>query len=239
LNSAILEGLVAARSERRSAVLVTSLEDGQQRLFEGSPAEPTSHGELAAGPELEDAAAAAMQEGRSRTLELAGARCFVHVFLPPLRLAVVGAVHIAQPLVSMAAQAGYAVILIDPRGAWATEERFPDVDIDRRWPTEALGELAPDERTAIVTLTHDPKLDDPALLSALSSSAFYIGSLGSRRTQARRLERLRELGVAESELPRIHGPVGLDIAAVSPAEIAISILAEITQVLGELRGARR
>ena len=239
MKSAILEALRAARAERRSSVLVTDLADGAQRLFEGGPGEFASVGELEAGRELEETAAAALLEGRSSAIELAGARYFVHVFEPPLRLVVVGAVHIAQPLVSMAAQAGYAVTLIDPRGAWATRERFPDVEIDRRWPGEALAELVPDGRTAIVTLTHDPKLDDPALQSALSSPAFYVGALGSKRTQARRLERLRELGVAESGLQRIHGPVGLDIAAVSPAEIAISILAEITQVLGEQRRARR
>ena len=147
------------------------------------------------------------------------------------RLIVVGAVHIAQPLVPMARLAGYAVTIIDPRGAWATPERFPDVEIDRRWPDAALKDLALDTRTAVVTLTHDPKLDDPALCVALKSDAFYIGALGSRRTHGQRLERLREVGRSKEELKRIHGPVGLNIGSVSPAEISVSILGQMTQVL--------
>jgi len=152
---------------------------------------------------------------------------FVAVFNPPLRLLIVGAVHIAQALASMGASAGFAVTVIDPRDAWASAERFPGIVIDRRWPGEAIAELKPDTRTAIVSLSHDPKLDDPALIEALASDAFYIGALGSRRTHAKRRERLKKQGVNEDALARIDGPIGLDIGAISPGEIAVSIIAGI------------
>jgi len=144
---------------------------------------------------------------------------------------VVGAAHIAQPLVPMAKLAGYAVTVVDPRSAWATPERFPDVDIDSRWPDEALADLKPDARTAVVTLTHDPKLDDPALIAALRTNAFYIGALGGRKTAGKRVERLKEEGFGPMDFARINGPVGLDIGAITPAEIAISIMGEITEAL--------
>ena len=144
---------------------------------------------------------------------------------------VVGAVHIAQSLVPMATLSGYDVTIVDPRQAFATEARFPGVALQHDWPDDAMSALDPDRRTAVVTLTHDPKLDDPALTVALRSEAFYIGSLGSNRTHAKRLARLIEAGLTESELARIHAPVGLDIGAVSPAEIAVSIMAQITAVL--------
>jgi xanthine dehydrogenase accessory factor len=156
---------------------------------------------------------------------------FTAVHNPPLRMIVVGAVHIAQPLVSMARSCGYDPVLIDPRGAFGSAERFPGERIVEEWPDEAMAALAPDTRTAVVTLTHDPKLDDPAILTALSSPAFYIGCLGSPRTHAKRLDRLRAAGVAEARIARIHAPVGLDIGARTPAEIAVSILAQITQRL--------
>ena len=144
---------------------------------------------------------------------------------------VVGAVHIAQSLVPMAALAGYDVTVVDPRRAFATDARFPGVTLSTDWPDDALTALDPDRRTAVVTLTHDPKLDDPALAVALRSTAFYIGALGSRRTHARRVERLREAGFNDKDIARIHAPIGLDIGAVSPAEISISILGQITEVL--------
>src|SRR5690625_2283358 len=156
---------------------------------------------------------------------------FLQVFLPPLRLAIVGAVHISQALVPMAANAGDEVTVIGPRQAWATEARFPRVNLITEWPDDALEAFQPDARTAVVTLTHDPKLDDPALLSALRSSAFYIGALGSTRTHAKRLARLRAEGLDEATLERIHGPAGLAIGARSPAEIAVSVMAEMTGVL--------
>src|SRR5690625_1514824 len=156
---------------------------------------------------------------------------FLQVFLPPLRLAIVGAVHISQALVPMAAIAGYEVTVIDPRQAWATEARFPGVNLITEWPDYALEAFQPDARTAVVTLTHDPKLDDPALVQALRSQAFYIGALGSTRTHSRRLERLRAEGLEETALARIHGPAGLAIGARSPAEIALAVLAQMTSVL--------
>jgi xanthine dehydrogenase accessory factor len=144
---------------------------------------------------------------------------------------VVGAVHIAQFLAPMAAMTGYDVVIVDPRGAFATDERFPGVSLVNEWPDDAMPKLGLDRRTAVVTLTHDPKIDDPALIAALSSDVFYIGSLGGRRTHSSRLERLRAEGFSEADLGRIHGPVGLDIGAISPAEIAVSILGEVTEIL--------
>ena len=166
--------------------------------------------------------------------ETSRGRAFLQVFNPPLRLIVIGAVHIAQALAPMASLAGYQVTVVDPRRAFATDSRFPDVAMTQDWPDEAMEALAPDRRTAVVALTHDPKLDDPGLDVALRSEAFYIAALGSRRTHAGRLERLRELGHDAATLARIHGPAGLDIGAVSPAEIAVSVMAEMTRAL---RGA--
>lgn len=156
---------------------------------------------------------------------------FIAPHNPPLRLIVVGAVHIAQPLMTMARALGYAPVLIDPRAAFGAAERFPGETILEDWPDEALASLVPDGRTAIVTLTHDPKLDDPAIRLALRSPAFYLGSLGSKKTHAKRLERLTEAGFTAAEIARLHAPVGLDIGAKTPAEIALSILGQITQVL--------
>lgn len=175
-----------------------------------------------------------LRDNKSGVMEIDGKRWFVDCHNPPLRVIVVGAVHISQTLVPMAAIAGYEVIVVDPRGSFATAERFPNVRLIDDWPDEAMIALAPDARTAVVTLTHDPKLDDPALEVALKSEAFYIACLGSKRTHARRLERLRDLGFADATLARIHGPAGLPIGAVSPAEIALSILAELTAVLHEV-----
>ena len=156
------------------------------------------------------------------------------MFNPPLRLIVVGAVHIAQALVPMASLTGYDVTVVDPRRAFASDARFPGVAVRQDWPDEALEELRPDARAAVITLTHDPKLDDPALDVALRSDAFYIAALGSKRTHAARLERLAGLGHDAATLGRIFGPAGLPIGAVSPAEIALSIMAEMTQVLRRL-----
>jgi xanthine dehydrogenase accessory factor len=155
---------------------------------------------------------------------------FAQVFNPSARLIVIGAVHISQALAPMAALAGYAVTVIDPRRAFATDERFPGVTLLNEWPDDGLEALKPDRRTAVVTLTHDPKLDDAALSVALKSQCFYVGSLGSRKTHQARLNRLKRLGFSEAELARIHGPVGLSIGALTPAEIAVSILGQITQV---------
>jgi xanthine dehydrogenase accessory factor len=222
-----LDAILAARAAKRPAALVTELESGRQSIV--YTAETT--GDLALDPGAIAAARRALRDDRSGRIEAADKGLFVQVFNPPLRLVLVGAVHIAQPLAPMAALAGYAVTVVDPRGAFATDRRFPGVTLIDQWPDDALAALGLDRRTAVVTLTHDPKLDDPALAAALRSEAFYIGALGSKRTHAARLERLRAAGLDEAALGRIHGPVGLDIGAVSPAEIAVSILAQMTEAL--------
>ena len=169
----------------------------------------------------------AILDDRSRVYEADGRSLFVQVFNMPLRMLIVGAVHISQALAPMAQTAGFGVTIIDPRGAFATDTRFPNIALVDEWPDDAMKNIAPDARTAVVTLTHDPKLDDPALEIALKSEAFYIGSLGSRRTHTTRLERLTELGFGEKDFARINGPIGLDLGATSPAEIAVSVLAQI------------
>jgi xanthine dehydrogenase accessory factor len=158
--------------------------------------------------------------------------------VPPPRLVVTGAVHISQALAPIAALLGYDVVIVDPRTAFATPERFPDVKVIAEWPDVALPPLGVDRYTAFVALTHDPKIDDPALLHAFSRDCFYIGALGSRKTHARRIERLKGQGASEADLARIHAPIGLDIGAVSPPEIAVSILAEVTAAL-RLEPAKR
>ena len=222
-----LERLLADRAAKRAVVLVTDLAAGDSRLVH-----PDSASELAGlDPELRAAVDRALAGDRSATVERGAGRSFVHVFNPPLRMIVVGAVHIAQPLARMATEAGYAVTVVDPRRAFASEARFPGVALLSDWPDDALAELAPDARTAIVTLTHDPKIDDPALHMALRSPAFYIGALGSRKTHAARLKRLASAGFDDAQTARIHGPVGLAIGARSPAEIAVAILAQVTRQL--------
>jgi len=220
----LLTALEAARTALRPVVMATRLSDGEQWLLP-DPAAP---------PALADAAAAALRADTSRTIDAGGAAWFLHAYNPPLRLVVVGAVHIAQALVPMAARLGYGVTVADPRRAFASDERFPGVNVSTDWPDEAMDALRPDSRTAVVTLTHDPKLDDPALDRALRSDAYYIGALGSRKTHAARLDRLRAMGHGDAALARIRGPVGLDIGAVTAGEIALSILA---QVVAARRGA--
>jgi xanthine dehydrogenase accessory factor len=223
----ILDAVIAAGRESRSLALATDLASGRQLLVDDASAE----GELDLDAGALDAVRAALRSDRNKTLETPAGRVFVEVFSPPRRCFVVGAVHIAQPLVQMLSLVDYKTIVIDPRQSFATEARFPGVELTHDWPDEALERLQPDHRSAVVTLTHDPKLDDPALAVALRSECFYIGALGSRRTHAARCHRLTELGFSEAELARIHGPVGLAIGAVSPAEVAISILAQMTQIL--------
>ncbi len=216
----LLTRLEQARAALRPVVLATRLPSGEQLLLP----DPDAPAGLAA------AAEEALQADSSRTVEADGAQWFLHAYNPPLRLVVVGAVHIAQALVPMAAGLGYGVTVADPRRAFASDERFPGVTVSTDWPDEAMDALRPDSRTAVVTLTHDPKLDDPALDRALRSQAFYIGALGSRKTHAARLARLRELGHDDAALARIRGPVGLNIEAVTAPEIALSILAQIVAV---------
>jgi len=221
-----LQRLVADRAAKRPVAVVTDLASGAQDLVYDAENSPKS----SLSSEVASAARKALRTDESGIVEAGGRRYFVQVHNPPLRLLIVGAVHIGQALAPMAALAGYAVTVIDPRRAFATDSRFPNVALSSAWPDEALAELKPDRRTAVVTLTHDPKLDDPALEAVLRSEAFYIGSLGSRKTHASRLGRLKALGFDDAALARIHGPVGLSINAESPAEIAVSILAQITAV---------
>ncbi len=213
----ILARLQAERAAQRPVVLLTRLTDGEQHLWpqEALPAA------------LAEAAKDALGREKAGSVALDGETWFVHPHNPPLRIVVVGAVHVAQAMAPMAAPLGFEMVVVDPRRAFATEERLPGVTLRTDWPDEAMAELKPDARSAVVTLTHDPKLDDPALDAALKSPAFYIGALGSRRTHAKRVARLKELGHGEEAIARIHAPVGLDIEAVTAPEIALSVMAEI------------
>ena len=224
-----LNRLLQDRKAKRQVALVTHLDSGDQALVYPDDV----HGALKLGDADIVAARDAIQDDRSRTIDGTVGKLFMQVFNPPLRMIVVGAVHIAQPLARMAAVAGYDVTIVDPRRSFATGERFPGVTLVHEWPDEALTALDPDRRTAVVTLTHDPKIDDPALEVAVRSDVFYIGSLGSRKTHAARLKRLTANGITADEMARIHGPVGLSLGAVSPSEIAVAILAQITEVLHE------
>lgn len=229
MKRALFERLLEARAGKRPVVLATDLASGHQALFF---ADDGNTGDGGFPAEVIGAAREVLRAGRSRTIEPQGAgRTFLHVFNPPLRLFVVGAVHITQALAPMAAMLDYGVTVIDPRRAFASPERFTKVRVLDAWPDDALAGEDLDARSAIVTLTHDPKLDDPALAAALRSDAFYIGCLGSRRTHAKRLERLTSAGFDAADLARLHGPVGLDIGASSPAEIATAILAQMTRCL--------
>ncbi len=226
---ALLDALRAQRAAKQPAVLVTELDTGRQELIR--PQDPTS----ASSALRLERAREALRRDRCEILDQKTGRVFLQPFNPPLRLILVGAVHIAQTLARMAADVGYEVIVVDPRQAFAQAERFEAATLVHDWPDAALRALAPDARTAIAVLAHDPKLDEPALDAALRSEAFYVGALGSRRTHAGRCQRLRERGFGSAELARVHGPIGLDIGAQSPAEIAVAILAEITRALRQER----
>ncbi len=206
----VLEALVAARAARSAVAYEVNLTTGARQVLNGAYADR-------------------MRMDRSGFEE--GEEVFVAVHNPPLRLIVVGAVHIAQALVPMARIAGYDPVLIDPREVFGSSDRFPGETILLDWPDEAVAKLGMDARTALVLLTHDPKLDDPALEAALNADVFYIGALGSTRTHAKRVDRLTAAGFSEAQIGRIHGPIGLDIGAADPSEIAVSILAEMTAVL--------
>ncbi|MDP6953677.1 MAG: XdhC family protein [Alphaproteobacteria bacterium] len=215
-----LDALLAARDEKRPLALATALDGSGQWLIGPDHAEDAPESIIAE-------ARKALDIDQSRTVEGPDGPVFIQVHNPPWRMVVIGAVHITQPLAQMATLAGYEVTVVDPRGAFATAERFPGIDVSDEWPDEALERLEPDARTAVVTLTHDPKLDDAALEIALKSPAFYIGSLGSKKTHGARIERLTEEGFDAAALARINGPVGLALGAKSPAEIAVAILAQV------------
>jgi xanthine dehydrogenase accessory factor len=222
MHYAMLMELIRARNERRRIAMVTNLANGAERLVDYDRAKDDL---------LADDLEQAFRFDRSGIVKIGDAEYFINVYNPPLHLVIVGAVHLAQALIPLARAAGYDVTVIDPRAAFASPERFPDVVVHDEWPDEVLPKLDLGPRTALVALTHDPKIDDPALNAALHSGCFYIGALGSKKTQGARRERLAAAGFKEADLSRIHGPIGLSIGARGPAEIAISIIAEITAAL--------
>jgi xanthine dehydrogenase accessory factor len=218
----LLTSLNTERSARRAAIVVTDVASGRERLVKAA--------DIAKDP-LRATLGERLRTGRSGMVETAEGRVFLTVYVPAPQLVITGAVHISQALAPIGRLLGYDVTIVDPRTAFASIERFPDVKVIAEWPDKALPPLGIDHYTAFVALTHDPKIDDPALLHALARDCFYIGALGSRKTHARRVERLKQQGLADADLARIHAPIGLDIAAESPAEIAIAIMAQITDRL--------
>jgi xanthine dehydrogenase accessory factor len=221
-----LRGLVDAASAKRPIVLVRSLDTDSEWLVEPATADAA----LAGLPdEIRQRSKQALRRDGAQVIELGEQRYFVQTLSPPYQLIIVGAVHIAQALIPMAQAIGFAVTLVDPRPAFASPERFPDVDTRAEWPQDVFPTLELDSRTAVVTLSHDPKIDEPALVAALNADTFYIGALGSRRNHAGRLERLGEIGFDNATLERIKGPVGLDLGGRAPAEIAVAIVAQIIQ----------
>jgi xanthine dehydrogenase accessory factor len=217
-----LAELNAERAARRPAIVITDTANGEQRLVKAR--------DFAADP-LRTELSAQLRMGKSAMVEVAGKKLFLNVYAPTARLVIIGAVHISQALAPMAQSLGYDVTVVDPRTAFASPERFPDVPLIAEWPDVALPPLNIDHYTAFVALTHDPKIDDPALLHAFQRDCFYIGALGSRKTHAKRGERLKGQGARDSDIAGIHAPIGLAIGAVSPSEIAVSIMAEITAQL--------
>jgi len=218
----LLKTLNTERAARRAVIVVTDVASGKERLVKAA--------DIAKDP-LRSVLADHLRTGKSGMEETAEGRVFLTVHVPAPQLVITGAVHISQALAPMGKLLGYDVTIVDPRTAFATPERFPDVKVIAEWPDKALPPLNVDRYTAFVALTHDPKIDDPALLHALSRDCFYIGALGSRKTHGRRLERLK--AETNADLSRIHAPIGLDIGAVSPAEIAVAIMAQITERLHE------
>jgi xanthine dehydrogenase accessory factor len=213
-----LKKLNKERQARRAAVLLTDIVDGRDRVIkEGDPVAGT----------LGEAINQAFLSGKSTIIEVDGSLFFLNVHVPPPRLVVIGAVHISQALAPMARLSGFDVEIIDPRTAFATPERFPDVKLFAEWPQDALEKRPLDPYTAVAVVTHDPKIDDPALERALKAGCFYIGALGSRKTHAKRIERLAATGLGAEKIAMIHSPIGLDIGAASPAEIAVAVMAEV------------
>ncbi len=219
MDPASLALLNAERRARRAAILVTDLADGSGRVVR--------EGESVAG--LDEALTSAFRSGKSGTIEVEGKKLFLNVHVPPPRLVVIGAVHISQALAPMARIAGYDMEIIDPRTAFATDDRFPEVPLFADWPETVLKQRPLDAYTAVAAVTHDPKIDDFALKSALEAGCFYVGALGSRKTHAKRLERLATAGVSQEALGRIRAPIGLSIGASSPAEIAVAVLAQVIE----------
>jgi len=222
MKRSMLAKLRDAREARMPVALISDIGDGTQRLVSRKEAPADS---------LAEVLDRGFRFDESGVVNAGGREYFINIYNPPLKLVLIGAVHIAQTLIPMARLLGYRVMVVDPRGAFASPERFPDVEMAAEWPDEVLPKTGLDARTAIVLLTHDPKIDDLALMAALASECFYIGALGSKRTHAQRLERFRGRGFDEQQLARIHAPIGLDIGARGAPEIAAAIIAEITKVL--------
>ena len=216
---ATLAELNAERAARRPVIVVTDTDGGEQRLVKAK--------DFAADP-LRTELTKQLRTGKSGMVEVSGKKLFLNVYAPTARLVIIGAVHISQALAPLARSLGYDVTVVDPRTAFASPERFPDVPLVAEWPDVALPPLNVDHYTAFVAVTHDPKIDDPALLHAFQRDCFYIGALGSRKTHAKRAERLKAQGATDADIAKIHAPIGLAIGAVSPSEIAVSIMAEIT-----------
>lgn len=229
MDAALLEELNVERRARRAAVLVTELGGGAARLVR--------EGEAVAGA-IGDAIRKAFRTGNSGTVEAEGKSWFLNAHLPQPRLVVIGAVHISQALAPMAKVAGYPIEIIDPRTAFASPERFPDVDLKAEWPEPVLSSRPLDAYSALAAVTHDPKIDDFPLKAALDAGCFYVGALGSRKTHARRIERLLAMGASAEQVGRIAAPIGLDIGAASPAEIAVAVLAQVIQAF-RLRGMEK
>jgi xanthine dehydrogenase accessory factor len=218
----VLAALNTERAARRAAIIVSNIATAEQRLVKAA--------EIANDP-LGAILAERLRSGKSGMADSDEGRVFLTVHVPAAQLVAIGAVHISQALAPIAKLLGYDVTIVDPRTAFASPERFPDVKIIAEWPDKALPSLGIDRYTAFVALTHDPKIDDPALLYALARDCFYIGALGSRKTHGRRVDRFKQEGIGDAEISRIHAPIGLNIGAVSPAEIAVSIIAQITESL--------
>lgn len=231
----LLSAMNAARAARRAVVLATDLATGAGELLFAEDLATAPR----AGTALGEAAAEAMRKGRSGLAEIEGRRVFLTVSAPPVRVVAIGAVHISQAMVPFCRELGFDLTVIDPRTAFATPERFPGITLLAQWPDEALKSVPLDRYTAFVALTHDPKIDDPGLVAALRSECFSIGALGSRKTHARRVERLTAAGFGSETIARIHAPIGLDIGAMSPAEIALSIVGEIVADLRRDHAAER
>lgn len=226
MRKSTLDQIVVAKRENVPIVLITKVNTGEQWIYR-----TTERVTVRGFEDSEKVSAEALRTDRCVRIQIDDDILFLQPFNPSLRMIIVGAVHVAQILVQLASQAGFKVTVVDPRGAFASEIRFPDVVKLTSWPDEALMELKPDSRTAVVMLSHDPKLDDPALIITLRSEAFYVGALGSRKTHASRRERLLAEGITEDELSRICAPIGLDIGARTPSEIAISIISEVIECL--------
>ena len=220
----LLSTLNAERAARRAAIVVTEVASGNERLVKAADA---------ANDPLRAILAERLRTGKSGMVDSPEGRVFLTVHVPAPQLVITGAVHISQTLAPIGKLLGYDVTIVDPRTAFASIERFPDVKVIAEWPDKALPPLGIDHYTAFVALTHDPKIDDPALMHALSRDCFYIGALGSKKTHARRVARLKEQGLSDADIGRIHAPIGLDIGAVSPAEIAVAIMGQITARLRE------